>query len=429
MELLFVGFLPIIIYFIIKEKNVYNPAVVFTTMWVLISFLSSLCLFGLNETSGRAYFLAFLGVLSFDVACIIRTKMKIKVKKIVGLNSCSDYDVKYDFLIIMYLVAIVFTIVLARRSIGLIMHGTPMTVIRNNYRNIEAGLVVDSKLTYYVEQYFVAAAEFAAVALFPIILFDKQKIKKFILIIEIVVFLILHLFVTGARSFMIDVVLSVLLYVLMSRRMIHRFKEYFSKIPKVLIVVVGVGAVFMVVFMSRLRKGDDISMLREMYMYFSISFPLFDIHINMMEFTQSYTYGMTVLNGLFRPLQIILSSIGIPPLSLYRKASQMLGANNEYYYVGQTRANSFVTAFYNFYMDFGTIGIIFGCFIWGYLSQSAYQNLKNNPNRRIQAVYILIVIGLFLSFAKFQFVAYRYLYAFLIIILSFSEKRGKTMID
>lgn len=429
MELLFVGFLPIIIYFIIKEKNVYNPAVVFTTMWVLISFLSSLCLFGLNETSGRAYFLAFLGVLSFDVACIIRTKMKIKVKKIVGLNSCSDYDVKYDFLIIMYLVAIVFTIVLARRSIGLIMHGTPMTVIRNNYRNIEAGLVVDSKLTYYVEQYFVAAAEFAAVALFPIILFDKQKIKKFILIIEIVVFLILHLFVTGARSFMIDVVLGVLLYVLMSRRMIHRFKEYFSKIPKVLIVVVGVGAVFMVVFMSRLRKGDDISMLREMYMYFSISFPLFDIHINMMEFTQSYTYGMTVLNGLFRPLQIILSSIGIPPLSLYRKASQMLGANNEYYYVGQTRANSFVTAFYNFYMDFGTIGIIFGCFIWGYLSQSAYQNLKNNPNRRIQAVYILIVIGLFLSFAKFQFVAYRYLYAFLIIILSFSEKRGKTMID
>lgn len=429
MELLFVGFLPIIIYFIIKEKNVYNPAVVFTTMWVLISFLSSLCLFGLNETSGRAFFLAFLGVLSFDVACIIRTKMKIKVKKIVGLNSCSDYDVKYDFLIIMYLVAIVFTIVLARRSIGLIMHGTPMTVIRNNYRNIEAGLVVDSKLTYYVEQYFVAAAEFAAVALFPIILFDKQKIKKFILIIEIVVFLILHLFVTGARSFMIDVVLGVLLYVLMSRRMIHRFKEYFSKIPKVLIVVVGVGAVFMVVFMSRLRKGDDISMLREMYMYFSISFPLFDIHINMMEFTQSYTYGMTVLNGLFRPLQIILSSIGIPPLSLYRKASQMLGANNEYYYVGQTRANSFVTAFYNFYMDFGTIGIIFGCFIWGYLSQSAYQNLKNNPNRRIQAVYILIVIGLFLSFAKFQFVAYRYLYAFLIIILSFSEKRGKTMID
>ena len=428
MELLFVGFLPIIIYFIIKEKNVYNPAVVFTTMWVLISFLSSLCLFGLNETSGRAYFLAFLGVLSFDVACIIRTKMKIKVKRIVGLNSCSDYDVKYEFLIIMYLVAIVFTIVLARRSIGLIMHGTPMTVIRNNYRNIEAGLVVDSKLTYYVEQYFVAAAEFAAVALFPIILFDKPKIKKFILIIEIVVFLILHLFVTGARSFMIDVVLGVLLYALMSRRMIHRFKEYFSKIPKVLIVVVGVGAVFMVVFMSRLRKGDDISMLREMYMYFSISFPLFDIHINMMEFTQSYTYGMTVLNGLFRPLQIILSSIGIPSLPLYRKASQMLGANNEYYYVGQTRANSFVTAFYNFYMDFGTIGIIFGCFIWGYLSQSAYQNLKNNPNRRIQAVYILIVIGLFLSFAKFQFVAYRYLYAFLIIILSFSEKRGKTMI-
>ncbi len=428
MELLFVGFLPIIIYFIIKEKNVYNPAVVFTTMWVLISFLSSLCLFGLNETSGRAYFLAFLGVLSFDVACIIRTKMKIKVKRIVGLNSCSDYDVKYEFLIIMYLVAIVFTIVLARRSIGLIMHGTPMTVIRNNYRNIEAGLVVDSKLTYYVEQYFVAAAEFAAVALFPIILFDKPKIKKFILIIEIVVFLILHLFVTGARSFMIDVVLGVLLYALMSRRMIHRFKEYFSKIPKVLIVVVGVGAVFMVVFMSRLRKGDDISMLREMYMYFSISFPLFDIHINMMEFTQSYTYGMTVLNGLFRPLQIILSSIGIPSLPLYRKASQMLGANNEYYYVGQTRANSFVTAFYNFYMDFGTIGIIFGCFIWGYLSQSAYQNLKNNPNRRIQAVYILIVIGLFLSFAKFQFVAYRYLYAFLIILLSFSEKRGKTMI-
>ena len=427
MEFLFVVFLPVIIYSIGKEKNIYNPTVVFTTMWVIISFLSSLCLYGLNKTSARAYFLAFVGVLSFDVGCLMRTKIRIKVKKIAGINRGDDYEVRYGLLIIMYLIAIAFSFVLARRSINLLMHGTPMSVIRNNYRNIEAGLIVDSKLTYYVEQYFVAAAEFAAVALFPIILFAKKNIKKFILIIEIVLFLILHLFVTGARSFMIDVVLGVVLYALMNRQLNRQFKEYFSKIPKSVIVLVGVGAAFMVVYMSRLRKGDEISMIREMYMYFSISFPLFDIHLNMMALTPTYTYGMTMLNGLFRPLQLLLSSIGIPTLPLYRRASQMLGANNDYFYVGQTRANSFVTAFFNFYMDFGAVGIILGCFLWGYLSQSVYQNLKLNPNRRIQAIYILIVMGLFLSFAKLQFTAYRYLYAFLILLLAFSENRDKAV--
>ena len=424
MEILFTCILlPIIIYSIIREKNIYNPCTIFVTLWLIICFLTTLRLYGLNEVSFNAYILVLAGVLSFAFGCFARTKFKIKTKRIVGINSGDNYKIKYGLLIILYLFAVAFTFMLARRSIGLLMRGTPMSVIRNNYRNIEAGLVVDSSFTYYTEQYFVAAAEFAAVALFPIVLFDKKSKKKFVLIIEFVVFLVMHLFVTGARSFMIDVVVALVLYALMNRQLIGRFREYFSRISKVVLILVGVGAVAMVIFMSQLRKGDEVLFGREIYMYFSISMPLFDIHLDLMHSNPTFTYGMTLLNGLLRPFLLVLRRIGIPYPKLYSLASQMLSDNNIYHYVGQTRANSFVTAFFNLYSDFGAIGIILGCFAWGYIAQSAYQSMKLNPNRRSQAIYILIALGLFLSFVRLFFTAYRYLYAFLIILIAFSEDK------
>lgn len=424
MELVYIITLVLfLLYSVVRERNIYNPSTLFVGIWLLVGFLASLRLFGLNETSVRAYSLALAGVVAFCFGTGLRRRIRIQTHVTAGDHKSDNFVVNYQLLIVLFVIALLFTGVMASRSVRLILRGTSMSVIRNNYRNIEAGLVVDSSFTYYVEQYFVAALEFATVAIFPIVLFDKKSFSKYVLLFEMILFLVLHIFVTGARSFLIDVVIVLVLYTLMSRQLIRRFGDYFRKIPKFVFVLVAVGAIALVVVMSQMRKGE-VRFAREIYMYFSIPFPLFDQHLKLMDNADSYTYGMTLLNGLLRPFLLVLRKLGMPYPSLYRLASQLLSDNNIYYSVGQTRANSFVTLFYSFYTDFGAAGIVLGCLGYGYLAQSTYFSMMKNPNRRSQAIYLLIGLGLFLSFAKLQFVGYRYLYAFLFIWFAFREGKS-----
>ena len=86
------------------------------------------------------------------------------------------------------------------------LNGYTLEQIRFTYDNIEMGTVIKSGFMYRIEMYVIQAAEFAAVAFLPVVLTDRRKREKKILALELIVFLVLHLFVTGARSFIIDVV-------------------------------------------------------------------------------------------------------------------------------------------------------------------------------------------------------------------------------
>ena len=83
----------------------------------------------------------------------------------------------------------------------LMLNGYTLEQIRFTYDNIEMGTVIKSGFMYRIEMYVIQAAEFAAVAFLPVVLTDRRKREKKILALELIVFLVLHLFVTGARSF------------------------------------------------------------------------------------------------------------------------------------------------------------------------------------------------------------------------------------
>ena len=100
------------------------------------------------------------------------------------------------------------------------------------------GTVIKSGFMYRIEMYVIQAAEFAAVALLPVVLTDRRKREKKILALELIVFLVLHLFVTGARSFIIDVVVIFDIYLMMNISLRRRFMDYFVKIKKNPIILI-----------------------------------------------------------------------------------------------------------------------------------------------------------------------------------------------
>ena len=114
----------------------------------------------------------------------------------------------------------------------LMLNGYTLEQIRFTYDNIEMGTVIKSGFMYRIEMYVIQAAEFAAVAFLPVVLTDRRKREKKILALEMIVFLVLHLFVTGARSFIIDVVVIFDIYLMMNISLRRRFMDYFVKIKK-----------------------------------------------------------------------------------------------------------------------------------------------------------------------------------------------------
>ncbi len=120
----------------------------------------------------------------------------------------------------------------------LMLYGYTLEQIRFTYDNIEMGTVIKSGFMYRIEMYVIQAAEFAAVALLPVVLTDRRKREKKILALELIVFLVLHLFVTGARSFIIDVVVIFDIYLMMNISLRRRFMDYFVKIKKNPIILI-----------------------------------------------------------------------------------------------------------------------------------------------------------------------------------------------
>lgn len=425
MVFLFVGFLVVVtLLWVIQEKNIYNPSTIFAAMWALVMLLSGIRLNGLVATSNRAYILAFVGVLMFVAGCMFRDNIKICFSKR-QRRKAGNYEINYNLLMVLYGFVLVFTTYLASKSIPLILGGVPMKVIRQNYRNVEEGIVISTRLFYSVEIYLVQATEFAAAALLPILITAKKSFKNIVVTLELMLFLTLHIFVTGARSFLLDVVILSFFYILINNSLIDDFRDYFRKIPKIIIVLIGVGAIAMIVFVTQLRKGEDLTMMEETYQYFAIAFPLFDIKLGIMDNTREYTYGLTALNGLLRPVFLALRTIGMDFPKAYARATQLIDDNNIFYYVGSGRGNSFVTVFYYFYMDFGVTGVITGSFIYGYICEAYYRRMLENPNRKNQTLYLLIIIGEVLSFVRLFFSALRYVYSFLVIAIAYKRETGE----
>ncbi|MCD7998119.1 MAG: oligosaccharide repeat unit polymerase [Clostridiales bacterium] len=403
----------IVMFSIYSERNFYNPITIFSALWALVMILASFQFFDLNITSDSTYALAFFGIVFFILGCMVRTKIKIKSNFI--KETSSRVAINYGILVPFYGVILIFTVLLSFISINLLLNGTSFEVIRFNYSNVEEGLVIRSNRAYQFEMYIVAAAEFAAVALFPIVLMDKKSKANVILSLEIIFFLILHMFVTGARSFMINIVFVCVLYYLINLNIRREVLEYYKKIPKSVITIVILGAIWLVIVATNMRKGEG-NLLRELYRYFAISFPLLETKLHL---DNAYTYGWTIIYGLVRPIFSLIRSFGIDYPDGLQYAIELINANNNFYYVGGGKANSFVTVFYYFYMDFGVIGIPIFSFIYGYFSQSIYKKMIRYPNIKNQALYLLVAVGLFLSFVRFFFTSYRYVYAFFILLLAF----------
>ena len=402
------------------KMKLYAPVIAFLAVWILVPFVSSLRLYDLNSVSGYAIFIIWLGCITFVLGCCFRIFFPYHLKNI-GIKN-SDYRINYMVLILIYTISLLFTAFLASRSISLMLKGASLQYIRHNFRNLEESVVISSNGLYLFETYVIQMCEYAAVALLPLVIADKLSVKKIILSIEMIAFLILHLFVTGSRSFVMHIIVLFAAYFLINNNAKKTAIDYFKKIPIFVYIAIVIGAGILVLYATVLRKGSG-TQAREFYRYLAISCPLLDHHLEMIHSDCTYTYGWTMIYGFIRPIISFLHMIGIPFPPGFRNTIDQFAINNVFYSVGGGKANSYVTIFYYMYMDFGIISLIIQMLIYGYFCQTVYEHMEKYPNIRNVAFYLLIFDGLVFSFSRHAFTSYRYTWAFIILLLAFKKKK------
>ena len=403
-----------------REKKIYNPRVLFCGLWGILTIIYSFRLYDLNEVSDYTFLVIIIGTVCFLIGGTVRKKYKLSFSTHFT-KRYSDYELNYLFLMVWFGLVLAFSISTSRRTFALLASGRTMDYIRFNYINLDEGVVLQSGFSYLFENYCCTPSEFAGIALLPIVFGDRKNRKSKIVMAEIIAFLVFHFFVTGARSFIVDVILMMLFFFLINSSLRKQWKEYFDKVPKIVWVAIVAAAVGFAAYTTTLRKGDD-SVTREIYIYLAMAFPLLDIHLGMLRQSLDFTYGWTTLYGLLRPPFSMLHSLGFPYPAGLEHAMELINANNIFYSLGGIAANSFVSIFYYWMMDLGWLSLIIGAFVYGYFAESMYRRMLKSPNRRNQAVYLLVLIGLLLSFTRNHFTAFRYVYAFFIVLMSF---RGK----
>ena len=406
----------------LKERNFFNPVLIFSSIWVLAMFTAGLALYRLKPTSEYAYGLACLGVCLFAGGALLRDFF--------GRKRFSPPPVapNYKLLLLYFTPVVLFAIFLAAKSILLLRHGVTMDIIRANYNNAESGLLIANNTVFVFQNFFVDAGVFASVGLIPVIAAEPAAMPRNIVLLELLLLQVCFIFISGARAFMAMAVLSFILYALLNRQFSRQFANYVRKIPKGLAIVLTVLFLAVAWRVTTMRKDDGRTFFYEAYRYISLSMPLFDTRLQMLDDTHVYTHGWTLLHGFVKtPLFFWRKIAGVPWPQGLVEASKQVAANNDFYYVGGGYGgrggyvNSFVTVFYYMMMDWGIVGLVVESIVYGWISQACYRRVRFARTPRAVAVYLLLAIGLVFSFVRLHFTAHRYVDAFIIIWFSFSR--------
>ena len=101
------------IHMFLEKRSWLNPGTIFMFYWIIVVFMANLRLYGLRETSNKAYLFVLVGIIAFYTGSLLAIKMKIKIstmKKSALFLKSGVYETNYTFLNTSCIVVIIYTL-------------------------------------------------------------------------------------------------------------------------------------------------------------------------------------------------------------------------------------------------------------------------------------------------------------------------------
>lgn len=396
------------VYSYLRLKYVYSPSFLFNLLFLIITSLSLTQYDSAPIPKDYIYFIVLLGVLSYNVGC----ELALKIKQIV-----SSYEniskKKYRILIFISLVMSYFPI---HTSIDIIIKGgNLLSIYQERIKAVYVDGVMDtssmeSQIINFISLPLCVLCIYTSLALF----IRYSHFKYFV--ISIIFILIFTLSTAGRMTAVSFLLVFVIAFYTKNKSNIL----YFLKNRKNILLIIIIILITFKVLSS--RNTDIFKTINTYYGY-----PLIHMQIKLEMLDKNImTYGLTSLQGILRPIILVLHFIGINDLSLFDYATSTQYLANSAVFIGYNHNayNTFVTLFYYFFIDFGYLGVCIFSMIFGYICGRSFKlwKLTNKIYYEIQ-YYIILSSPILFSMVRFQFINATYLYP--LILLPFIMKKEK----
>ena len=403
----------VLLYFIvsvIRDRTILSPSSSFSFLYLLIFILSAFGWYGIYRAGGDAYFLITLGITFFVLGCVSkRTSQKKKAffssGKVLDVTDRLKVPIYWTMFVVcmgvlLYSAYTILTFLLSGGNIG------EVYLLAAAATDGEENELTKGSFQVLLESYIAYPLLYLLVPVSLTEFFNTYK-KRYLAVA--IVLALLRVILDARRTYLAAFIMMVVFCFIIHRRDFRHFDKILQKSAKKIykysiILIALIGYVFMIV--SELRSvastgEDQFSALQTLTYYYGGSVQFFEECIK--SFRIDYTYGFSTLRGFFAPFFGLFKLFGFDsPEVLDNANSYLANLHLHVLNISPTKTyNSFATCFFQFYCDFGILGIIILSYCFGFYAQSLYNKLLCRANKCSEAKYVFFLSNiLMLSFVN-----------------------------
>lgn len=410
-----------------KTRYVFNPITAMFIMWGIILPFSCWGFYDTVVPSDKVYLIIVIGLAAYFIGTICGMKPVEYSLGHMKTSGFKAYKMNYSLFYVLGLITIIYYASQLAVVIGLLRAGYDYSYIRTLAVAVDTNELRSSALITITKAFIATPMTYLTLALLPMEMFRKKK--NWIVIIESICLMFFYLLTTGGRSVLLWCALYFLATFLMQKKKInHDALKKFVRKYRALILFGSIILLIVLLRMTVARKGEDVDLLKQMYIYFICPLQNFDHHIDVVDSSKMYGYGLSSFYGLLYPVMFFLSKLGInvftPHLqTIYSMSFQdlQMGINIG----GGIYMNAFVTAFYQPYLDGRYIGTILIMLIFGFASGRFFYSAYYKQDKKALLIYLLLLQKIIFSYVRFYFTQQAQSICFLLAFIIISRWRGE----
>lgn len=421
----------------IQYKHIINPVVFINLLFSVVLGGASLGLFGVSTDCDSASLVITVGVIlvnigfGFGTSCFSK---KYILARPYQLDTSQDSQILNNpIVVIMTAVMVYFTAYYAFQAVQLFAKGYSLNMVRLFYFNKDlmadaTGIEVNG-LIGYGSVYLYVPIQYIFIALTSHIIFDAGYINNYPIWRKIIPIITmanigLSMLTNGGRLVLFQL-MACLLLSLRVRQIKQRQKFGLTAAPKKkgirkILIVAAIAVLIYLAYMATVERNESnisYSLIKSVYIYFCGCVRNLEINLNKITENMEYTFGVSLLSGLVRPVFTFLRFVlKIPLPQLFNVSDHMLEIASSTNIIGEgLRYNAFVTGFYFFYCDAGYIGVVLDSFLLGLALSFIY--FFAGKNNKMFTLYLVAMQGVMTMFIRWQIVSVAYSMAFYYLLL------------
>lgn len=383
------------------HRDPLSPVCLFCSLWVVISTLSSLSLFGFTGYSDRTMILFGIGVLAFVAGAFPASLMAPKSHNLheakaadSAISADLDAQLRLDYkpLKLLLLVVCIGTAFSLYYTLRMLSSGASIGDVRMGLLGYSDEVTITNPVVYGFVTYICGPIKTVLLPLSIIYIVNGRHLGFSIVTL---LNILAGVASSGGR-------ITILYAIIQAVAVIRYYGISISRKTKRRIIALVALGIALIAFLT-LARGSS-SILYSIYSYFSVPFAIFSRCTDVVDNAGFHSYGASFLYPLFYVINALSSFLGVDS-SFLSDLVYYVGYPQDTWFAGVFPSgvfNAFSSLFYFFYMDFRESGIVLFSAVFGAIAGFIYSRAMRWRDSRFFLWYLLMTQAIFGSFMIWQ---------------------------